>query len=107
MVTAIFATLKAGAAYVPLDPAYPQERLAFMLEDSRSPVLLTQQHLVDSLPAHQAEVICVDTDMETIALESAENLGTSISGSNLAYVIYTSGLYRTAQRRAYLTRFNS
>ena len=90
MVTAIFATLKAGAAYVPLDPAYPQERLAYMLEDSRSPVLLTQQHLVDSLPAHQAEVICVDTD-ETIVQESEENLNTSISGSNLAYVIYTSG----------------
>ena len=91
MVIAIFATLKAGAAYVPLDPAYPQERLAFMLEDSRSPVLLTQQRLVDSLPAHQAEVICVDADMETIAQESGENLNTNISGSNLAYVIYTSG----------------
>lgn len=91
MVIAIFATLKAGAAYVPLDPAYPQERLAFMLEDSRSPVLLTQQHLIDSLPANQAEVFCLDADMETIALESAENLNTSVSGSNLAYVIYTSG----------------
>jgi amino acid adenylation domain-containing protein len=91
MVVAILATLKAGAAYVPLDPAYPQERLAFMLEDSRSRVLLTQQRLVDSLPAHQAEVICLDADMEAIALESAENPDTSISGSNLAYVIYTSG----------------
>ncbi len=91
MVIAIFATLKAGAAYVPLDPAYPQERLAFMLEDSRSPVLLTQQRLVNSLPAHQAEVICVDTDIHTITKESAENLDTNISGSNLAYVIYTSG----------------
>ncbi|HEX7333075.1 MAG TPA: amino acid adenylation domain-containing protein [Pyrinomonadaceae bacterium] len=91
MVIAIFATLKAGAAYVPLDPAYPQERLAYMLEDSRSPVLLTQQRLVDSLPAHQAEVICVDADADSIAQESAENLDTNISGSNLAYVIYTSG----------------
>jgi amino acid adenylation domain-containing protein len=91
MVTAILATLKAGAAYVPLDPAYPQERLAFMLADSRARVLLTQQRLVAALPAHQAEVICLDTDLETVALESTENLDTNISGSNLAYVIYTSG----------------
>ena len=55
------------------------------------PVLLTQQHLVDKgPPAHQAEVICVDTDV-TIALESAEDLDTSISGSNLAYATHTSG----------------
>ena len=48
----------------PLDPAYPQERLAFMLEDAKAPVLLTQQRLLEDLPEHVPEVICLDTGWE-------------------------------------------
>ncbi|MCZ0905266.1 AMP-binding protein, partial [Microcoleus sp. HI-ES] len=51
---AVLGVLKAGAAYVPLDPAYPKERLTFMLADTQTPVILTQSHLVSGLPAHQA-----------------------------------------------------
>ena len=59
--------MKAGAVYMPLDPDYPEERLAWMLEDSKVPLLLTQGHLSDQLPEHQATVIDLD-DEEIFAL---------------------------------------
>jgi amino acid adenylation domain-containing protein/non-ribosomal peptide synthase protein (TIGR01720 family) len=92
MVVGLLAILKAGGAYVPLDPAYPVGRLSFMLEDARVPVLVTQGSLLDALPAGWAQVICLDTEWETlIAAESAENLAPVTSPANTAYVIYTSG----------------
>jgi len=91
MIVGILGILKAGGAYVPLDPAYPQERLAFMLEDSQVPVLLTQNHLIPSLPKHQSQIICLDTDWSTIAQHSLENPTNYITPDNLAYIIYTSG----------------
>ncbi|MHC5777988.1 amino acid adenylation domain-containing protein, partial [Nostoc sp.] len=91
MIVGILGILKAGGAYVPLDPAYPQERLALMLEDAQTSVLLTQQHLLEGLPAHNARTICLDIDWEIIAQENKENLTLRISAENLAYVIYTSG----------------
>ncbi|MBD2083582.1 non-ribosomal peptide synthetase [Trichocoleus sp. ST-U3] len=91
MVVGLLGILKAGAAYVPLDPFYPPERLAFMLEDAGVPVLLTQQHLVENLPKHNAQVLCLDTDWEIIAQESLENPSSRVTAENLAYVIYTSG----------------
>ena len=91
MLVGILGVLKAGGGYVPLDPSYPAERLAFMLEDSRVPVLLLQQRLTKSLPAHAAEVVLMDEGWQAIALESVENLARSSGADNLAYVIYTSG----------------
>lgn len=91
MVVGLLGILKAGGAYVPLDPTYPQERLAFMLADSQVSVLLTQQHLLEQLPTHQASVVCLDTDWLTISQHSQENPVTQIQPENLAYVIYTSG----------------
>ncbi|MEP0752187.1 amino acid adenylation domain-containing protein [Trichocoleus sp. Lan] len=91
MVVGLLGILKAGGAYVPLDPSYPPERLAFMLEDAGVPVLLTQQHLVENLPKHNAQVLCLDTDWEIIAQESLENPSSRVTAENLAYVIYTSG----------------
>jgi non-ribosomal peptide synthetase component F len=91
MVVGLLGILKAGGAYVPLDPAYPQERLRFMLEDAQLPVLLTQQRLIEHLPDHKAEVVCLDTGWEAIAKESGENLVNIVTAENLAYVIYTSG----------------
>jgi amino acid adenylation domain-containing protein len=91
MIVGLLGILKAGGAYVPLDPMYPQERLAFMLEDSAVPVLLTQQRLVDKLPKHEAQVVCLDTQWEAISEYSEKNIGDTVNAQNLAYVIYTSG----------------
>src|SRR5919199_263585 len=91
MVVGLLGILKAGAAYVPLDPSYPAERLAFMLEDAQVPILLTQQRLVSRLPKHGAKAICLDADWEIIAQESTENSTSNVKADNLAYVIYTSG----------------
>jgi amino acid adenylation domain-containing protein len=91
MVVSLLGILKSGGAYVPFDPDYPAERLSFMLADSRVPVLLTQQSLIERLPTHGAEVICVDSEWHTIALASAENPLSEVKPDQLAYVIYTSG----------------
>ncbi|MBD0265894.1 MAG: amino acid adenylation domain-containing protein, partial [Tolypothrix sp. Co-bin9] len=91
MLVGILGILKAGGAYVPLDPTYPQERLAFMLSDAQTPVLLTQERLLATLPNTQARIVCLDTDWEDIALQSPENPHSNLTSENLAYVIYTSG----------------
>jgi len=91
MVIALLGTLKAGGAYVPLDPEYPPDRLQTMLQDSNSPVVLTQAHLLDRVPDSTAEVICLDRDWPSLASESTANPQVEINGKNLAYCIYTSG----------------
>ncbi|MEM1394343.1 MAG: amino acid adenylation domain-containing protein, partial [Cyanobacteria bacterium P01_H01_bin.150] len=90
-VIGLLAILKAGGAYVPLDPEYPSERLAFALQDTQLRVLLTQQHLVENLPQHQTNIICIDTDWESIAQQSSQNPISECTTDNLAYIIYTSG----------------
>jgi surfactin family lipopeptide synthetase C len=91
MIVGLLGVLKAGAAYVPLDPVLPKERLAFMLADTQAPVLLMQQRLFERLPHHSAHLICIDTDWDTIAQESEENPASGATPENLAYVIFTSG----------------
>ncbi len=91
MIISLLAVLKAGAAYVPLDPSYPSERLAFMLEDSLAPIVLTQQSLLDRLPTSWLQVISLDTDSQKIAKQDRANPRISILRSGLAYLIYTSG----------------
>jgi amino acid adenylation domain-containing protein len=91
MVLAALSVLKAGAAYVPLDPAYPDERLAFMLEDARVAVLLSEARLAVRLPEYQRRVVLLDGDCKVWAGERRENLGRAPSADNLAYAIYTSG----------------
>ena len=90
-VVALLGVLKAGGAYVPIDPASPAERLSFLLEDTMSPVLLTQESVLDNLPAYWGQVVCLDTDWKEIASHSETNPQNLASSQNLAYVIYTSG----------------
>ncbi|MDX3117047.1 non-ribosomal peptide synthetase, partial [Streptomyces scabiei] len=92
-VVAILAVWKAGAAFVPVDPAYPVERIAFMLADSGAVLTLTDEEVVEDLPAGRALMVAVDsalTLMELSVLPSTAP-GVSVSGAGLAYVIYTSG----------------
>jgi amino acid adenylation domain-containing protein len=117
MLIGILSILKAGGAYIPLDPAYPQERLAFMLEDAQVSVLLTQQRLLERLPEHRAEIVCLDAgeiiqandcsliensplqpplprgeyQEKHLSLGDTEQSVKTHNPSNLAYVIYTSG----------------
>jgi amino acid adenylation domain-containing protein/non-ribosomal peptide synthase protein (TIGR01720 family) len=91
MIVGILGILKAGGAYLPLDPNYPSERLSFMLEDAQLSVLLTQEKLVHLLPAHNIDVICLDTDWNNINQQPEQNPTTNIRADNLAYVMYTSG----------------
>jgi amino acid adenylation domain-containing protein len=91
MVVAILGILKAGGAYVPLDTSHPRERLAFMLDDARMKVLVTEENLSRQLPLHRAEVVCLDRDREEIERERTDNPDRFVSPDNTAYVIYTSG----------------
>jgi surfactin family lipopeptide synthetase A len=91
MVLAKLATLKAGAAYVPLDPTYPNQRLSFMLQDAQVSILLTTQRLLPSLPQHSASTICMDTQSEQIAAEGSNNVICRASGGGQVCVLYTSG----------------
>ena len=91
LLTGLYGILKAGAAYVPLDPAYPADRLALMVEDARCPIILTQQSLLQRLPPHRAKVVCIDTDRESIEREPDGDLDAGVTGRDLSYVIYTSG----------------
>ena len=91
MLIALLGILKSGAAYVPLDPNYPADRIAYMLDDAQMRVLLTQEHLVANLPEHQATTIRLDADWPQIATQPSANPNSSASDDTTAYVIYTSG----------------
>lgn len=91
MLVGLLGILKAGAAYLPIDPIYPKERIRLMLEDADVKLVLSEQQLADSLPDIGARVINVDQEWNSISQFSASAPKTSVSGNNLAYVIYTSG----------------
>jgi amino acid adenylation domain-containing protein/non-ribosomal peptide synthase protein (TIGR01720 family) len=91
LVVAILAILKAGGAYLPIDLAYPAERLAFMLEDAQAPVLLTHSTLRNTLPPTMAKVLCVDEVLAQPMPAGEANLPPLAGPDHLAYVIYTSG----------------
>ncbi|HEX7318159.1 MAG TPA: amino acid adenylation domain-containing protein [Pyrinomonadaceae bacterium] len=90
MVVSLLAVMKAGGAYLPLDPQYPAERLRFMVEDASVSLLLTQERLRDALQGHGAEVVCVDSINVSEGID-ADGIDTNVTPDNLAYVIYTSG----------------
>ena len=100
MVVGLMGVLKAGGAYLPLDPSYPADRLGFMLDDARPRVVLTQRSLADALPPHASAVVCLDAPIAQTAMSPADSsnrgdgprevLGKP-SPDSLAYVLYTSG----------------
>lgn len=94
MMVAVLGVLKAGGAYMPLDPAYPDERLAGMVEDAAARVVLTQERLRNKLKETKAESIALDSSWSDIARNDSSDLDSKTVGTTtnqLAYVIYTSG----------------
>ena len=89
-VVALLATLKTGATYVPLDPAFPVERLRFMMEDAALGCVITHASLRDKLPRNTQKILVMDGEGGW-RREGSGNLGVSTSSSQVAYVIYTSG----------------
>ena len=90
-VLALLATLKAGAAYVPLDPTYPQERLGFLIRDAGARVVVTNRSGAASLPTDAVTLVRLDLDQRSIAREATDDLHVDIEERDLAYVMYTSG----------------
>ena len=91
MVAGLLGVWKAGAAYVPLDPTYPPERLAFLVDDAAVHVLLADAKARPLFPRFEDKLVCLDTDWAALERESGENPGAAATPANLAYVIYTSG----------------
>ncbi|HEX8696369.1 MAG TPA: amino acid adenylation domain-containing protein [Longimicrobium sp.] len=91
LLVAIFAVLKAGGAYLPLDPAYPPERIAYMLADTRAPVLVTDAARAGSVAGYTGEIVRIDAEREEIDRLPAARPDAAVHPENLAYVIYTSG----------------
>jgi len=91
MVTVVLAVLKAGGAYLPLDPAYPKDRISHILDDSGCQLLITNSNLLPNIPISEAEILELDSCWQKIAEFPQGNLEETTSPENLAYVIYTSG----------------
>src|SRR6185437_100935 len=88
---ALLAVFKAGGCYLPLDPLYPPERLAFMCADAEASLVITQESVRARLPESVARVVCLDTDAGQIAQQNTENPLVEVLPQQLAYIIYTSG----------------
>ena len=91
MLAAIYGVLKAGATYVPLDPMYPSDRIAFMLEDSNARVLVTQSSLTPMVAGDTVTKLILDRGWQHGSTEPDSNPDVAVAGEDLAYVIYTSG----------------
>jgi amino acid adenylation domain-containing protein len=91
MIVALLGVWKAGGAYVPLDPAHPKKRIALLLEDSNTTILLTQRSISELLPVHAADRIYLDDDWTEIGGEPASELPRAALPDDLAHVVFTSG----------------
>jgi amino acid adenylation domain-containing protein len=88
---ALLAVFKAGGCYLPLDPLYPPERLAFICADAQASLIITEESVRARLPESVARVVCLDADAGQIAQQHTENPTVEVLPQQLAYIIYTSG----------------
>ncbi|WP_235006684.1 non-ribosomal peptide synthetase [Calothrix rhizosoleniae] len=91
MLIGLLAILKAGATYIPLDPAYPQQRLEFILSDAQISILLTDISKINFNNTKVEKLVCLTTDRENITVQPQENPTSQVNANHLAYIIYTSG----------------
>ena len=90
-IVGILAALKAGGAYMPLDPGYPEERIRYMIEDSGAGIIISEDRYADLLGDFKGEKVLMDRDWDKISEEAGDNLGIRVKPESPAYVIYTSG----------------
>ena len=105
MIIGVLGIVKAGGAYIPLEPSYPKELLSFMLSDANPLILVVQEKVIESLPHNEAQTVCIDADWDIILQEKPENLPTKTTANNLAYIIYTSG--STGKRKGVMITHSS
>ncbi|MGW2041543.1 non-ribosomal peptide synthetase [Streptomyces virginiae] len=91
LITALLAVLKAGCAYLPLNPDYPQDRLGFMLSDAGVPLCLTESWLTGRLPSTGTRMICLDEQDEALAAQPDGTPAVAVTADDPAYIMYTSG----------------
>lgn len=91
MIVGVFGVLKAGGAYLPLDPALPEQRIGYMIQDAGPRLVLTQRLLLNRLPAFEIDYFCLDEDPYALAGRHCHNPLQRTLPEHLAYVIYTSG----------------
>jgi amino acid adenylation domain-containing protein/thioester reductase-like protein len=91
LIIGLIAICKAGGCYLPLDTTYPRERLGFMIQDAQAQVIITEAAMAKSLPAHEADVICLEDAWPVISKEPEQNLSHVATGGSRAYIMYTSG----------------
>ncbi|HEU4881787.1 MAG TPA: amino acid adenylation domain-containing protein, partial [Longimicrobium sp.] len=91
LMVAFFGIMKAGAAYVPLEPTHPADRRGYVLQDSGARLLLTQSWLAEGLPEARPQTLFIDRMAETLSREPAERPESGVTAENLAYIYYTSG----------------
>lgn len=92
MIVGLLGIMKVGGAYVPIDPAYPESRLQYILEDAQIKVLVTQEKLQQKMVIPKfVDVICIDRNRAEIEQEVTTVCMSEVTGDNLAYIIYTSG----------------
>jgi len=91
LVVGIAGLQRAGAAYMPLDPSYPSERIRYQVEDSGVPIIVTNSRLAEKLPHENVRLVLIDTEAEAIAAESDEALVPGFTVGNISNVFYTSG----------------
>ncbi|HEY9405348.1 MAG TPA: amino acid adenylation domain-containing protein [Pyrinomonadaceae bacterium] len=91
MLVGLLAVNKIGAAYVPMDPAFPVDRLSHMLEDAQVSLVLTQPHLLELVPESKAEILCLEGDCRRLSAFANLNPDVPTCAASPAYIIYTSG----------------
>lgn len=87
----LFAILKAGGAYLPLDASQPEERLLFLLNDSKASILITQSAFIDKFASYQGAVVLLNLNDDALNKQPKDNLIPATTSEHLAYIIYTSG----------------
>ena len=91
MLVGLLAVNKAGAAYVPMDPMFPCDRLSHMLDDAQASLVLTQPGLLEFVPKSRAQVLCIDGDWHRLSAFANDNVHVTTHSAIAAYIIYTSG----------------